>query len=92
MVEQILIEQNEDYTCIKGSLVSEQCKQEDKIYLKTEDGIYELTPQKIDGNEYGFCGYFAQEIDWSKAYIEVFRRSEERRVGKECRSRWSPYH
>ena len=24
---------------------------------------------------------------WSKAY-----RSEERRVGKECRSRWAPYH
>src|SRR5256885_16523348 len=23
---------------------------------------------------------------------EVFDRSEERRVGKECRSRWSPYH
>ena len=22
----------------------------------------------------------------------VFYRSEERRVGKECRSRWSPYH
>src|SRR6516162_6587632 len=22
----------------------------------------------------------------------VFKRSEERRVGKECRSRWSPYH
>ena len=22
----------------------------------------------------------------------VHRRSEERRVGKECRSRWSPYH
>ena len=22
----------------------------------------------------------------------VRRRSEERRVGKECRSRWSPYH
>ena len=22
----------------------------------------------------------------------LFRRSEERRVGKECRSRWSPYH
>ena len=26
--------------------------------------------------------------DTSKAQI----RSEERRVGKECRSRWSPYH
>src|SRR3712207_2597095 len=24
--------------------------------------------------------------------ILAFRRSEERRVGKECRSRWSPYH
>ena len=24
--------------------------------------------------------------------FEVYRRSEERRVGKECRSRWSPYH
>ena len=22
----------------------------------------------------------------------IFKRSEERRVGKECRSRWSPYH
>jgi len=24
--------------------------------------------------------------------VPVFVRSEERRVGKECRSRWSPYH
>ena len=23
---------------------------------------------------------------------EIYMRSEERRVGKECRSRWSPYH
>src|SRR3712207_9201634 len=23
---------------------------------------------------------------------DAFARSEERRVGKECRSRWSPYH
>ena len=27
------------------------------------------------------------EIEWGK-----HKRSEERRVGKECRSRWSPYH
>jgi len=26
------------------------------------------------------------------AAVWVFNRSEERRVGKECRSRWSPYH
>ena len=24
--------------------------------------------------------------------VSQFHRSEERRVGKECRSRWSPYH
>ena len=24
--------------------------------------------------------------------VGLFLRSEERRVGKECRSRWSPYH
>ena len=23
---------------------------------------------------------------------QIGKRSEERRVGKECRSRWSPYH
>src|SRR3712207_7850884 len=26
------------------------------------------------------------------AVLPIFGRSEERRVGKECRSRWSPYH
>ena len=28
------------------------------------------------------------QVCWPDAH----RRSEERRVGKECRSRWSPYH
>ena len=28
----------------------------------------------------------------SAAEDAVISRSEERRVGKECRSRWSPYH
>ena len=27
-----------------------------------------------------------------KTYLFALLRSEERRVGKECRSRWSPYH
>ena len=27
-----------------------------------------------------------------KEELEKILRSEERRVGKECRSRWSPYH
>src|SRR2546423_14510553 len=30
--------------------------------------------------------------DWAAHRMELLTRSEERRVGKECRSRWSPYH
>ena len=31
-------------------------------------------------------------VDATRISMERFGRSEERRVGKECRSRWSPYH
>ena len=31
-------------------------------------------------------------LDLIQAIILKMNRSEERRVGKECRSRWSPYH
>ena len=29
---------------------------------------------------------------WPNCPVDGCKRSEERRVGKECRSRWSPYH
>src|SRR3712207_9263401 len=32
------------------------------------------------------------DIEAAEKVKEIFKRSEERRVGKECRSRWSPYH
>src|SRR3712207_9463668 len=32
------------------------------------------------------------KITREEAKIRALERSEERRVGKECRSRWSPYH
>ena len=31
-------------------------------------------------------------LNWFTFPLEPLVRSEERRVGKECRSRWSPYH
>ena len=34
----------------------------------------------------------AQAAERGHDVLFVERRSEERRVGKECRSRWSPYH
>src|SRR2546430_6248451 len=32
------------------------------------------------------------QVSYGNVVGEYHRRSEERRVGKECRSRWSPYH
>ena len=34
----------------------------------------------------------AEIVSSLSALSGVWNRSEERRVGKECRSRWSPYH
>ena len=49
-------------------------------------------------NEYVFTEPEGMKGTWSQVFgndnpirIEI-GRSEERRVGKECRSRWSPYH
>src|SRR5256885_8294091 len=37
--------------------------------------------------------HYLQEADaLADRIVVINRRSEERRVGKECRSRWSPYH
>ena len=47
----------------------------------------------IDRRNQGFAGRF--DYNWKHRYYVNFNfgiRSEERRVGKECRSRWSPYH
>ena len=52
----------------------------------------------------GSCSSYDDERIWQdlneiektigdyEAQTETLTRSEERRVGKECRSRWSPYH
>src|SRR5256885_5990809 len=40
----------------------------------------------------GAQGFEAEELLQIPVFKGVSGRSEERRVGKECRSRWSPYH
>ena len=45
---------------------------------------------------FGHSGFKLPDAEEHAVEQEIFRllenRSEERRVGKECRSRWSPYH
>ena len=56
--------------------------------------------EKINLNEYLASNEYpgrgiavAMAPDGRQMFIGYFiMRSEERRVGKECRSRWSPYH
>ena len=54
--------------------------------------VYDQPP--IPGDGYVWTpGYWAWSDDDQDYYwVPGTWRSEERRVGKECRSRWSPYH
>ena len=58
------------------------------------------SPDKVDVSMiYGRIQYVDAFADYTIEVVSAFPdlrvevvRSEERRVGKECRSRWSPYH
>ena len=50
------------------------------FYVRSSEKLY----NRVMSNR-----YFGPHI---KGFVEDKARSEERRVGKECRSRWSPYH
>ena len=54
---------------------------EAKIYYQDDCNLAAL-----DGKTIAVIGYGSQ------GHAHALNRSEERRVGKECRSRWSPYH
>ena len=56
-------------------------------YYFTEGGI------AMDAGVYEKKGYLRQRFRIFHLQDRAMKpRSEERRVGKECRSRWSPYH
>src|SRR2546430_13511706 len=63
----------------------------DPILRPFEKLIYRLTGvderQEMRWTEYAIAMLLSSGVSMTLLY-----RSEERRVGKECRSRWSPYH
>ena len=57
--------------------------------LSREFNIYIISQNKYENIENEFVSIFYIKKTNNHA---IWARSEERRVGKECRSRWSPYH
>ena len=60
-------------------------------------GYIDWELEKFHGDDYSIKNGSSQNaylIEEEKTVLidTIHRRSEERRVGKECRSRWSPYH
>src|SRR5476651_1650847 len=57
-----------------------------KVSTKREENVAKMAPRLMNNNSpmdyHGALGVLRT----------IIKRSEERRVGKECRSRWSPYH
>src|SRR6266702_4300069 len=88
-----------------GPLVSEEQLNRVKGYI--DAGLVEGACAMTGGKQIGDRGYFVEPTIFTKTNknMKVVKkrssdpvvaampyRSEERRVGKECRSRWSPYH
>ena len=57
------------------------------LFRSLENGAEEPANEPAEGQDSALSGQEAPDPDG-----EAGDRSEERRVGKECRSRWSPYH
>src|ERR1035438_3176423 len=66
------------------------------VPFKLSDLMRELNPPWSSFPERGDPEYYGKAMDAGNNLREELQdagvRSEERRVGKECRSRWSPYH
>ena len=58
-----------------------------------KDGVIKADGSDIENIPYKETENYVRKIlrDY-QMYLKLYERSEERRVGKECRSRWSPYH
>src|SRR3712207_9414778 len=77
---------------------------EESFYLKGQSTTYPTALVDFDGNERASVHLRDSDLNLLHILLNELRRgdlpeplrhaarSEERRVGKECRSRWSPYH
>ena len=65
------------------------------IYFLQQADTLDAIPEPLQGSPVFEKAFQIAELsNLSRSELDIFerKRSEERRVGKECRSRWSPYH
>src|SRR2546428_13859809 len=81
-------------TNLPGVPVSEVHSTARAAEIAAEDPTTAAIASELAGQLYGLKVLKARIEDNINNYTRflVLSRSEERRVGKECRSRWSPYH
>src|SRR5256885_3779613 len=87
------------HTRLQGDWSSDVCSSDLNLSLAafSVSATFFQPASSFFSSEFGTTTYFAPKI-WFKSITRwifsapTVERSEERRVGKECRSRWSPYH
>src|ERR1017187_5310967 len=78
-----------------GQVLNVTCVNPDQAYTAVVRGgqDYAVTLKYLDQNWASDCSCpMHYDCKHTVAAMLELQRSEERRVGKECRSRWSPYH
>ena len=73
-------------------VISKLSSMADLIYSRTGELEEATSKLKTVEDIQEQANYIRDEILPKMSAVRVVARSEERRVGKECRSRWSPYH
>src|SRR2546426_11121188 len=78
---------------VQGEAEVEKCAWACEYYADQAEALLAEQPRQTDASRsyvrFDPLGPVLAVMPWN---FPFWQRSEERRVGKECRSRWSPYH
>src|SRR2546430_12846929 len=72
------------------SVIAKWSQRSQRAHALIERTVYEEILPGLSVPSLHYYG-FLEDSDVDRCWL-FLERSEERRVGKECRSRWSPYH
>lgn len=74
LIEKVEIKK-EEYDMVWGTLNENYCSMDSQIYLKVGTTFYEMTPQTMENNAYGFGGYLQEVEDNTEIVLFVTGKS-----------------